>query len=426
MEQWIQYGAGGERLMLNIRLGLAEEESLNTSRRTKQNLSAIKQKGYYVGSLPPKGFSKIVLPNHRKSLEPDGTDTLIIIAHTFKSFLYGNVARGYFLHSGKQLGFSRSKFYELFKNPVYAGLNRVEQDGMIEYVKANWFEHRIIEPEEWQMMQKKINKQANSPSKTIKQNGKYWLKGHLFDLEGVRMSASASKGRSRRYTYYHSMRKGSKNIPVAVAHNMIFALFGRIKLKKEVLEYVEQVIRQNLKLEDKDRRAREATIKRDLTAIDKRLKEINRQYALGDIELGEFRELKNIIEEQKEERLIKLDKIDTEVFINERIITESIKLIPNLKSFIRTGTQEVRSLILNTFFPNGIFCDLEKGQIGTPYLNQMVTQLIDIQHLSKYMILEKVQPVKTVPLGVEEGTQMESIQRDIINLTRLTKLMQSA
>lgn len=403
IEQWIPFGAGGDRLMLNIRLGLAEEESGNTSRRTKQNLNSIKQKGYYVGSLPPKGFRKIVLPNYRKSLEPDGTDTLAVIQHIFRSYLYGNVNRSFFVELSAQIGLSRSKFYELFKNPTYAGLNKVTVDGKVEYIRADWIEHAIITPEEFEVLQCKIQKQIKATSRTVVQSEKFWLKGHIFDLKGNRMSASTSKGRNRYYSYYQPTVKGGKNVPVKLAHDLVIQLFGKIKLKKGIVHYLEGVMRKQLNKENQTRKNKEAIINRDIKQIDLRLKELNRQFAIGEIELGEYRELKEIVEDQKEQRLISLEKIDSQKFINERVILEAIKIIPNLKNMIKSGNQEIRTIILNTFFPDGIFVDLEKRRVGTVHLNEMVSQLIDVEGLTKVLILRKEQFFQTVPLRVKDG-----------------------
>ena len=410
VEQWIPFGSGGDRLMLNLRLGLAEEESWNTSRRTKQNLGAIKEKGYYVGSLPPKGFRKVVLPNHRKSLEPDGSDTLDIIRHIFKSYLYGNVTRSTFLEVAKQIGFQRAKFYDMFKNPTYAGLNRIELDGEIKYIKADWYKHRVINPEEFQLMQQKIKKQAASPSnRTITQKEKFWLKGHIYDLDGQRMSASSSKGRKKYYSYYHSDRKGSKNIPVALAHDLVYHLFGRMKLQKGIVKYVEKVMRKQVRDENKNRKLVEANINRDLTQIEKRLKEINRQYAVGEMELEEYRELKSIIEEQREDRLVKLEAIESQKFIDERVIIESVKLIPSLQKLLKKGSLETKSIIMNAFFPEGIFIDLESQQVGTIHFNKVAEQLIDSQLLSKYLKIQKAQFLQTVPLGVKDGIRTRGL-----------------
>jgi len=418
VEQWLVYGSGGERLMLNIRLGIAEEESFNTSRRIKQNLTAIKSKGYYTGSKAPPGYRKIVLSNYRKSLEPDSTDKLLIIEKIFKSYLYGNVSRSYFLEAAKQIGLSRTRFYQTFQNPIYAGANIVLIDGEKKFIKAHWNEYAVITIEEFKTIQERIKADSETRFKTITKQVDYWLKGHVFcERTGRRMTASASTGRSKKYKYYHA-KKGT-SIRVDATHDLILKLFGKFKIKKGILDYIENEVRQQFKKAEQDRANRKATAKRDIDRIDERMKELNRQYAIGEIELQEYRELKGIIEEQREHKFIIIDNVNNESFLNERVIQETIKIIPNLKKVLKQGSQELKSLILNTFFPNGFHVNVKKQIVGTVHLNKIVSELIDLEAIKNIFQINKGENNDSLPLCGDDGTILESSERDIVNLQRL-------
>lgn len=425
IEQWIEYNAGGGRLMLNLRLGIAEEESFNTSRRTRQNLNAIKERGYYIGTRPPRGFRKEVLPNYRKTLRPDSTDVLQVLQFIFRSYLYGNVTRSHFLDAAKQIGFTRSRFYETFRNQCYAGLNKITINGETKLVRAEWYEHRIIEPDEYDMIIEKTASDKSPAGKTVVRN-KFWLKGHIVSQAGEKLTASSPRGRTKRYSYYHNVKKGHRNIPTAKAHGLVYEFFKSIRIKPSVLEYMTAEIERQLTERKTEKHTQTAIIKRDLAQIEERLSEINKQFAIGEITTNEFREYKNIIGEQKEQRLARLDELKTTTFLDTRVLSEAVGILPNVLSHLKAGTQAEKDIILKAFFPLGFYVDLENNVLGTERLNKMIHQVIDDQAIKNKLLIKSNENVEIRPLGVKDRSLLESENDDILRLCRLVRLKKTA
>lgn len=417
LEQWVDYEAGGAYLMLNLRLGLAQEESQNTSRRTKQNLSAIKEKGYFVGSKAPIGWTKKVLPNYRKTLIPDG-DKLQVIAHILKSYLYGNVTRSYYLPAGKQIGFSSTQFYVMFQNPVYAGLNRIGK----RLITADWNEYKAITKEEFILIQDKIEADKKTQSKTITVN-EFWLKGHLFNLKGQRYSASYSTGRKKKYPYYNPMRAGEKSIPAKKAHDFIYALFEQIKIKPLILNYIESFDQKSKELL-KARNQAKTNLQRDIKAIEEREKQLKKEFALGNIEITDYKEYKEITATQKEEKYTRIEKLDADLFVTKKNVLETIELIKNLPKLIKSPNFQVKNLILRSFFPFGFYIDLEKRILRTAKVSNTLSEMIDLESITNLIKIEKGEKINSHLSGVADGCGLETIE--IVNINKLIQITKTA
>jgi hypothetical protein len=296
----------------------------------------------------------------------------------------------------------------------------------IKYVVAEWERYAIISLDEFKEMQSKIKQHQESQSKTITKNNKFWLKGHLFDNEGRRMSASTSKGRSKKYSYYHTNQKGAANIPVDTAHSMIINLFKHIKLKPNVITYIEQEVIKYIDKEQKDKKVQKTVIKTQISKAETRIQELNKMFALGDLAIQEYKELKNIVESQIEKDYQKLDELNSLPDISTFFYRKMIDLIINLEKIFINQSMEGKTLLLGGFFPNGIFLDLESSRVGTTYLNNFLAQLIDMVQITKVLKIETDTRINECRSRVENPLFLESTQRDILLLNRVFETLKIA
>ena len=199
------------RLTLNVLLSFAQFEREVTGERIRDKIAASKQKGMWMGGVPPLGYdlrARRLVMNEAEA----GTVRLIFRFYlelqtvrrvkeeldrrsiTSKQW----VSRGNVRHGG--FAFGRGALYHLLANPIYLG--EIRHKG-VTYPGQH---EAIIERATWQRVQGMLSKKAaHLRGRTIRK-GAALLMGKLFDESGEPLySGWAKKGR-RRYHYFVSKR----------------------------------------------------------------------------------------------------------------------------------------------------------------------------------------------------------------------------
>ena len=197
------------RLMLNVLLSFAQFEREVTGERIRDKIAASKQKGMWMGGLPPLGYDiheRALVVNHaeaevvrqifRRYVAVRAVGTLSQELHTqgYRTKQYHS--RGGRVSGGK--GFSRGHLYRILKNRVYRG--EIEHKGHVYEGEHD----AIIDEELWTTTHTVLD--ANRQT-CVTDERVVWpslLKGLLYDDAGNRMSPSHGRKGSRRYQYYIS------------------------------------------------------------------------------------------------------------------------------------------------------------------------------------------------------------------------------
>lgn len=194
------------RLTLNVLLSFAQFEREVTAERIRDKIAASKRKGLWMGGSVPLGYNA-----DGRTLVINAEDAKTITALYALYETHGTTAkvkqvadRSGLTTRAKDKGrtgraFDQSHIHYILTNPVYAGRIRHKKmtyDGQ---------HQAIIEPQRWDRIQIKLQKQARKPrgSKSSKSDG-LSLKGKLFDEKDVRLTPTHSNKQGRRYRYYTS------------------------------------------------------------------------------------------------------------------------------------------------------------------------------------------------------------------------------
>ncbi len=197
------------RLTLNVLLSFAQFEREVTGERIRDKISASKQKGMWMGGIPPPGYRP---DGRRLVVEPQGAE---LIREIFRRYLaLGSVRE--LRHSlmrddlkspsmtastGRLIGnkfFMRSQLYRILSNPSYIGRIRHKD-------KSYEGSHpAIIDVATWDAVQSLLASNLKSHIKRRSMPSDSLLTGLLYDEQGGRLIASHSQKRSKRYRYYLS------------------------------------------------------------------------------------------------------------------------------------------------------------------------------------------------------------------------------
>lgn len=389
-DQWIEYGTGIANTMLGIYLGQASDESVKKSIRIKDTLQSIKRAGFYCWSTPPVGFDIVPWQNgKRKTLVPNSLWN--VVQDALHEYSRDQFTASYLLNKyGKPNGISRTRFYEIFSNEKYAGLIYCDayKNFGSEMIKAKWYEHRAIDKAIFDKNQKiKANRSRNGRKEravTGPVNKKmFWLKGHIYcAVTGEPMTASSPTSKTkRRYHYYHSSKRGNGQqwVRADLAHALILRFFRELKLSEQVVELTKKKIRQKLA---KIREQSEKNINHmseELEKLQKGMLNMKKMFAMGDITIEEYRDLKAhnefLLKSQQEE----LDVLKSEKKEMQQHLFQLPTYINDLAGNFENADYEGKDYILKAVFPE-MLCVTENCQrLRTPRINSLILQGIGLQ-----------------------------------------------
>lgn len=190
------------KVLLAMYIVTAEVENDRRSLNIKQGIHKAKKEGRYMGRAPI-GYLNISLPDGTKTIvprEPEAT----LIKKAFRDFDENISVRSYHktvLRGG--LKCSLNAFFNILQNPVYCGKIRVPSLNGKTIVEVQGIHKPLISIEIFDEVQSRIKRRDK---KYIKQsdNSELMFRGILScPLCSKKMSGSGSKGRSKKYFYYH-------------------------------------------------------------------------------------------------------------------------------------------------------------------------------------------------------------------------------
>ena len=199
------------RLTLNVLLSFAQFEREVTAERVRDKIAASKQKGMWMGGLPPLGYD---VKDKQLIVNETEADAVRLL---FQLYLKTGSVRE-LAHRASELGiltkrrlsksraetgggaFSRGHLYCLLANPIYIG--------KIAHRKMTYpGRHQAIVPEPlWNDVQERLRSKRADRRRSSNAEEASLLAGLIFDEAGDRLSPSHAVKNGRRYRYYISHR----------------------------------------------------------------------------------------------------------------------------------------------------------------------------------------------------------------------------
>ena len=196
------------RLTLNVLLSFAQFEREVTGERIRDKIAASKQKGMWMGGVPPLGYD---VHEHKLVVNSEEAETVRRIfalylelgcvrrvkeqADRLGLVTKSRIAKG-LSQGGKS--FSRGHLYKLLSNPIYIG--RIAH-------KSQLYEGQhaaLIDDQSWAAVQARLAGNGPERHRAATALEPSLLTGLLFDAAGERLSPSHAVKQSRRYRYYVS------------------------------------------------------------------------------------------------------------------------------------------------------------------------------------------------------------------------------
>lgn len=230
------------KVLLSMYIVTAEVGNDRRSLNIKQGIHKAKKEGRYMGRAPI-GYINISLPDGTKTIvprEPEAT----LIKKVFEGFDENVSVRSYYktvLNTG--LKCSLNAFFNILQNPVYCGKIRVPSLDGKTIVEVHGIHNPLISIDLFDEVQSRIKRRDK---KYIKQsaNSELMFRGILnCPLCSKKMSGSGSKGRSKKYFYYHCSSSCGYRVRADQVNENLLSGISLLKPKLEYTPIFEDLIR---------------------------------------------------------------------------------------------------------------------------------------------------------------------------------------
>lgn len=383
-DEWIDYSDPSWPLILSVKFGMAQSESMRISDRTKDGVHAAQLAGFYTANAPV-GYRKAAPENfdgkQRRLCVPD--DKAAIVAKCFERYAAGENKLELFAQHRQALGVSKSQFCRMFHNPFYCGLIYVKpyRGNPVQLVPGK--HEGIISRELFEQCQK-IQEQAGHPA-----SGKTWttrpqpdadgffLKGILkCPISGRNMTAYRSRGKSGRYfPYYASQGGGRVRIPAQKAHYLIGLALQGFRIDPEHEAEIRQEIDRQLSERSRAVSQQLDQARRGIDRTQSRLSKIRADYADDLIGAGEYRDMRQTFESDLvrfENEMLQAEQAQGE---NDGFFLKVLTLLSGIDTVFAASSPEYKNRILQAVFPQGVTIDKSAEKVRTPCVNQIITEL---------------------------------------------------
>lgn len=296
IEQPIDFSIPERKIMLAIYLATSEVENDKRSRNVSLGMQKARLEGRYIGKAPIGYRNKVTADGH-KYIAPHEPEAMII-RDVFKIIVQEKnlpLSDVYKQAVSKGLKCSLTTFYEMLRNPVYCGRIRIPNKKNTEYKTIKGNHESLIHLLLFEQVQIKLKrpKQLNSIiKKSINEN--LILRG-IFQCPncGKTLTGSGSKGRRKKYYYYHCTNGCPYRLSAALLNLNFLKFLKNLKVNDIFQESVRKISNDIYADECKAYNLKRHEISRTMEKIINRDLNAEQLFTKGEIDYDDYKLIKN-------------------------------------------------------------------------------------------------------------------------------------
>jgi site-specific DNA recombinase len=386
IEQQLDFNVPENKLMLAFYLAAPEVENDRRALNVIVGMRKAKRDGRYLG-LAPKGYINTRNANGMPIISVDSEQA----AHI--KWCYEEIAKGKdtvidIWRQAVEKGFkcSRGHFWTVIRNPVYYGLIQIASWKDEESSEAKGIHTPILTKELFDDVQDVLNgKKKNSPAKHTKKD-EFPLRGFLTCKQcNNPLTASASKGRSSKYYYYHCQHGCPERIKAEVVNNQLVVILENLAKQNYRIKLFKDVTKSMFKENESTKKEGSQKFKLEIEKIEGRLQNAQQMLLDGEITSGDYKEMKA----RYEPELAKLKRnkeesksLDIEF---ENYVKYCTEIVESLDKLYLQGDIHTKQQLLGSIFSEKLI--FENNQYRTVPLNPVVALMCntsaDLQGIKK-------------------------------------------
>jgi site-specific DNA recombinase len=374
IEQPLDLSIPENKMMLAFYLAAPEVENDRRALNVIHGMRRAKKEGRWMGQAPI-GYLNRIREDGRKYIAPNPPES-ILMQWVFQQIAEGEVNTEQIWKAARANGLKcgKNNFWFSIRNPVYCGKIFIPKlkDEEARFVQGQ-HEALISEALFYEAQDILDGRKKNCRSKMYVDE-KMPLRGFLLCPRcGRTLSGSGSKGRKKRYFYYHCNSACGARFPIEAAHREMIREICKYVPHPAATELYKQLITEALQEQAKDQRSQKKNLIAQVTAESERITKARSLLLAGDIDALDFKTIKAESEKQivvLEARLneIKEDKTDIKALVDQ-----AVDYLGKLDKIYQEGPIIKKRQLIGSIFPEKLTFDGEVYR--TTRLNEAV-QLI--------------------------------------------------
>ena len=413
-DERIDYSDPSWPIILGVKFGAAQSESLRISDRTRDGLHACELSGIWPYHAPVgyvKGPEQIIGGKPRRVCEFHPA-TAEIVRKCFQAYADGETKAELFALYGKTLGVAKSQFCRLFHNPFYTGAVYVKahrnspaqsvQGAHPALVSASLFER-------CQQIKEESGHTTLGKTWTVSpdvSHGEFWLKGVLKGENGRNMTAYKSKGRSgHRFSYYsEQQKKGGQIVSVERAHWIVGQAIRGFRIDPEMRDEIRAEAEAQTRARQSAATATATAARAGAEKAEKRLERIRADYADGNISAKECREMAAGFEEDLLRFEAKILEAEVQMGDIDDVVARVGDMLLSIDTVFAAANPDYKARILRAMFPKGFKIDPKTEVVRTAEINDFVFAMCSKSIANKWVEIENdTEKTTCVVKGAEGG-----------------------
>ncbi|MDX6187743.1 recombinase family protein [Flavobacterium sp. Fl-318] len=330
IDQPIDFSVPESTVMLAVYLAVPEAENTRRAQNTANGIRRAKLMGRYP-SKAPLGFINLRSMDGKKGITPKEPEAEII------KWVFYQVAKNDHkisqimkIANDKGLLCSRSHFFRILHNPVYCGLIPVKlESGEEQMVKG--LHEPLISESLFNQVQSVINTKRKTTAKKDDLQSTFFLRGFLIcPVCDRKLGGSYSKGRAKRYPYYHCRGGCRVRIGAIILNDCYQNKLQQLILSNNTIELFKNIlVDQNIKTQKASYLYAQKVLERKIKEEVLTLSQGRKLFIAGILKIDDYNELKkdnkvSIKNLKKEARdiVFKLKGIDKKNQIENKALVE--------------------------------------------------------------------------------------------------------
>ena len=374
IEQPLDLSIPENKMMLAFYLAAPEVENDRRALNVFFGMRRARKEGRYMG-LAPYGYINKTDDGGRKHISPFDTEA-DILKWAFREISKGiyNTEQVYKEAKLKGLKLSKAVFWTCIRNPLYCGKIFLPKHKDEESRFVRGLHDPIITEELYYEVQDVLDGRGRKYRLKVVANESLPLRGFLICPKcGKLLTGSASKGKTKYYTYYHCFGGCTHRFRADMVNNILGQELKKFIPRQEVTDLFRLLIlntyNEKTKVVTQEKKQALAQIKE----FEGRLSKARELVLSEQIEPSDYREMKSDYEEKISRLEAKISSISNNVENIEPLLNKGLENLLMLDKIYENGTSEEQRKVISSMYPEKLTFD--GFLLRTPRMNEAI-QLI--------------------------------------------------
>lgn len=358
IEQPLDLAVPENKLMLAFYLAAPEVENDRRALNVILGMRKAKKEGRWMGPAPV-GYINKITEEGKKYIAPKEQDAAII-KWAFEKVLEGQVNVEQIFKEAYKKGIRccRANFWYLLRNPVYCGriyLSAYKEEGSrhVQGLHEPMISEALFYEVQDFLDGKKKTYRTKLDAKEI-----FQLRGYLICPKcGKLLTASASKGRSAKYNYYHCNSTCGTRFKAENANQLFSRELRKFVPRPGMAEIYTLLLQDEYRLKSKEQRDDVKVIKEALEKANFELLNARKLLLSADIEPTEYRQIKSDYELRISNLEAKLIAATADCTNIEPMLNKALSTLCNIDKLYEESDNKTKRDIIGSIYPEKLTFD---------------------------------------------------------------------